>query len=266
MPTVTDEAICIRHWDYSETSQTVGLFSRDHGVVRGLAKGAKREKGRFSGGIDLLARGEFVAIIKPGRDLHTLTEWTLLEVYWPLRRHLEAHRLGLFMADLIHHMVQDHDPHPGLYRTLVTALGGLGDSANHGRLTLAFLWSLLTETGYQPSIETHGEGDAGNTDGDGQSVYLFAPESGGLIRGGDAGPRWRVRRETVELLRRVATGAPLPAQDTPAVGRACRLLAAYVRHILGHEPPTMSMVFPDLQTPRTSSSGDPTRRDGSSRR
>ncbi|MFM1832063.1 MAG: hypothetical protein RLZZ461_379, partial [Planctomycetota bacterium] len=26
MPTIRDEAICVRHWDFSETSQTVSLF------------------------------------------------------------------------------------------------------------------------------------------------------------------------------------------------------------------------------------------------
>ena len=56
MPTITDQAIVIRRWDFSETSQTVSLFTRDHGIVRGLAKGAKREKGDFSGGLDLLTR------------------------------------------------------------------------------------------------------------------------------------------------------------------------------------------------------------------
>ena len=42
MPTITDNAICIRRWDYSETSQTVSLLLRNHGVIRGLVKGAKR--------------------------------------------------------------------------------------------------------------------------------------------------------------------------------------------------------------------------------
>ncbi|MHC4990131.1 MAG: DNA repair protein RecO, partial [Planctomycetota bacterium] len=69
MPTIQDQAVCIRHWDFSETSQTVSLLSREHGVIRGLAKGAKREKGTFSGGIDLLTVGEVVAITKRGREL-----------------------------------------------------------------------------------------------------------------------------------------------------------------------------------------------------
>ena len=49
MHTLKDTAICIRRWDFSETSQTVSLLTREHGILRGLAKGAKREKGTFSG-------------------------------------------------------------------------------------------------------------------------------------------------------------------------------------------------------------------------
>ena len=64
MPTITDNAVCIRRWDYAETSQTVSLFLREHGIIRGIAKGAKREKGAFSGGIDLLTRGQVVAMFR----------------------------------------------------------------------------------------------------------------------------------------------------------------------------------------------------------
>ncbi|MCZ6836092.1 MAG: recombination protein O N-terminal domain-containing protein, partial [Planctomycetota bacterium] len=74
MPTISDSAVCIRRWDFSETSQTVSLFTHTHGIIRGLAKGAKREKGAFSGGFDVLTQGHLVAIVKPGRDLATLTE------------------------------------------------------------------------------------------------------------------------------------------------------------------------------------------------
>src|SRR5690606_40070296 len=81
MPTITDNAVCIRRWDFSETSQTVSLFTREHGILRGIAKGAKREKGNFSGGLDILTRGEVVAILKPGRELATLTAWQLQEIY-----------------------------------------------------------------------------------------------------------------------------------------------------------------------------------------
>ena len=78
MATIRDQAVCVRQWDFSETSQTVSLFCREQGMIRGLAKGSRRERSSFSGGFDLFTRGEIVAIVKPGRDLATLTEWTCL--------------------------------------------------------------------------------------------------------------------------------------------------------------------------------------------
>jgi DNA repair protein RecO (recombination protein O) len=128
MPPITDNAVCIRHWDFSETSQTVSLFTREHGIIRGLAKGAKREKGDFSGGIDVLTRGQIVAIVKPGRDLATLTQWSLQEMYRATRQSLAANRAGLYMADLVHQMVREADAHPKLFDAMCDCLAGLEDA------------------------------------------------------------------------------------------------------------------------------------------
>jgi hypothetical protein len=55
------------------------------------------------------------------------------------------------------------------------------------------------------------------------------------------GPAWKVRAATVECLERVGDGE-LP-HDAASTERANRLLASYVRHILGTEPPTMQALF-----------------------
>ncbi|GAG45812.1 unnamed protein product, partial [marine sediment metagenome] len=48
-------AICLRASDYSETSQVVAFLTRAEGVVRLLAKGAKRAKSKSGGALDLLS-------------------------------------------------------------------------------------------------------------------------------------------------------------------------------------------------------------------
>ncbi|MFN9968750.1 MAG: DNA repair protein RecO, partial [Phycisphaerae bacterium] len=73
MATVMDDAICIRVWDWSETSQTVSLFCRSLGVVRGLAKGSKRQDARFSGGYELFTRGQAGVLITSHDAMATLT-------------------------------------------------------------------------------------------------------------------------------------------------------------------------------------------------
>jgi hypothetical protein len=73
MPTLKDQAVVLRLVDWSETSQIAVLLTREHGKISAVAKGAKRQTpsiaSRFSGGLELLCRGEAVYITKSGRDL-----------------------------------------------------------------------------------------------------------------------------------------------------------------------------------------------------
>src|ERR1043165_665148 len=123
MPTIKDQAVCIRHWDWSETSQTVSIFAREHGVVRAVAKGSKRERAPFSGGVELLTLGEFVAIVRQNErspeSLATLTSWDLVEAFPAIRRTLDGFYAGSYFADLVHHAARDADPHPLLFDRLV---------------------------------------------------------------------------------------------------------------------------------------------------
>ncbi len=240
MPTVTDNAICVRRWDYSETSQTVSLFLRNHGIVRGLVKGAKRAGGGFDGGVDLLTHGQVVAIVKPSRDLATVTAWHVLEIFRPLREHVGANRAGLYMADLVHHMLTDHDPHPRLFDTLRDALAKLDLTNRHGQTLLAWTWVLLCETGYRPQLDRDAE--TGGPLPEQTPTLAFSPTAGGVVADTGSPDRWRVRRETVDLLRAVASGKTSSASPD----RANRLLAFYIRALLGREPNSMRWVYPDL--------------------
>ena len=243
MPTITDQAVCIRHWDFSETSQTVSMLTRDHGIVRGLAKGAKRERGDFSGGIDLLTEGQLVAIVKPGRDLATLTAWHLQQVYSVLRRSLAANRAALYMADLVHRMLSPEDPHPRLFDQLLVTLGRLESGDDVAVTLLRFQWALLESAGYRPELDQPADG--GPPLNEDAATLAFSAQSGGVVADTGAPDRWRVRAETIALLRGIARGSlPAGATDHESVSRANRLLATYIRDILGVEPAAMRWAFP----------------------
>lgn len=244
VPTLVDQAIVIRLWDWSETSQTVALFTREHGVLRGLAKGARREKGRFSGGFELLTRGEVVAITKASSDLATLTDWDLQETFPTVRRDLRAHYAAVYFADLVQHFVTDSDPHPALWDALLDALRSLRAGADPGPALLAFQWSALSEAGYRPDL-AEPAGDAA------PATYGFDPLEGRLTHdpGGAPGAVWRVRASTIRALRLVesqrtgATHAKVDALSGEDVDRANRLLAAYARWVLGRSPPSADLLF-----------------------
>lgn len=241
MPTIQDDAVCIRHWDWSETSQTVSLFGRQIGVLRAVAKGAKRADARFSGGLEILTRGQAIAIVKPTDGLATLTAWDLLETFPAVRRSLPAFYGGMYLADLVHHAVRDSDPHPKLFDALVAALRELGGASGPAGPVLRFQWSALVETGFKPDLFRDVRTGAGLPD---TGPFAFMPGLGGLVAGdGALANAWKVRAGTVSLLRSLETGVPSSTSADDESGktvlRAGRLLAAYWREVLGVEPPSM---------------------------
>jgi DNA repair protein RecO (recombination protein O) len=246
VPTVTDQAVCIRHWDWSETSQTVSLFSREQGLLRAVAKGARRENAPFSGGLEVLTRGEMVAIVKPSADLANLIAWDLQEVFPALRRSLTAFYSGMYMADVVQSSVTEHDPHPALFDALLDALRTLGDGRD-GAAVLRLQWAALSEAGYLPELELD---VARGTPLERARAYTFLPRLGGFSASTpDSGPAWRVRAETRDGLRSLAGDDPGVPADVPpeTVERASRLLAIYLREVLAREMPSMQALFGTIE-------------------
>jgi DNA repair protein RecO (recombination protein O) len=253
MPPVIDEAICLRQWDYSETSQTCSLFTRSLGLVRALAKGSRRPKSPYSGGVEPLTRGRIGVIVRPQSELALLTEWDLAEMFPALRANLQVHHAGLYVADLIGHAIHDHDPHVALYDETLESLRLLQGPEDIGAAMLKFQWSVLLETGYRPVLDV--DVQTGEEIG-GAPWHMFIPSLGGLssaaaAEGEEGASAWRVRTGTIELLRGLASGGlegvasatEGEARDGKSVERANRLLASYLRYVLGSEPPTMGLVF-----------------------
>src|SRR3989442_7775796 len=156
MPLDRDRCICLRKIEYSETSQILPLLSRDHGLLRVIAKGAHRTTkagaSRFGGGIDLLDVGEAVFMHAPEKQLATLCEWTLQDGHLSLRTNLRAVYLGLYAAELVATLIEEHDPHPELFDRLQQTLSELETSCIEEAF-VAFELDLLRETGYLPQIE-----------------------------------------------------------------------------------------------------------------
>lgn len=238
MARLTDTAIVLRRWEYSETSQTVSALSREHGLVRGLAKGALRPGGSFSGGFEPLTRGHLGWMVKADRELSILTEWLLEDVYWPTRHDAQANRAAIYAVDLTARLLRDQDPHPTVFDALDRVLTDLSSSPAH---LLTFQWTLLEAVGWRPVVERDVvSGEPLSVHGE---VFGFRTLAGGLVEVPAEGD-WRVRRETVEVLQGCAAGTW--SCDLDVSGRASSLLAVYIRDLLGEHSEAMRQAFPAI--------------------
>jgi len=156
MPLARDLSICLRRLDYSETSQILLLFGREHGLLRVIAKGAHRRTkagaSKFDGGLDLLDLGEAVFIHDTNKELSILTEWSLREGHLDLRKNLRPLYLGQLAAEMVGNLIEEHDPHPEVFDPMLICLTELS-TARVEESFLAFALDLLRDTGYLPELD-----------------------------------------------------------------------------------------------------------------
>lgn len=155
MPHVRDRAICLRKLDYSETSQILGLFARETGLLTVIAKGAKRHTkagaSKYDGGLDLLDLGDAVFIHNLEKDMSTLTEWSLSDGHLALRDNLRALYLGQYLAELLSNVFEEGDPHPEVFDDLATLLPKL-TQPDAESAALTFILRLLWIAGLFPEL------------------------------------------------------------------------------------------------------------------
>ncbi|MSR44306.1 MAG: DNA repair protein RecO [Phycisphaerales bacterium] len=246
-----DEAVCVRHWDYSETSQTVTLFCRSIGLIRAIAKGSKRERSGFSGGVDILSRGNATIVIRDGNDLATVTGWSLIENFPTVRRTISANKIAYYAADLVGRLFESRDPHPTLYDGFVHFLANLtGAAADHAatlsneQLLLDFQWLTLAQAGYTPRFGNASKEREGTTRDD--DIMHFDPRDGGRVSHTATATSWRVRASTIATIETSQQGTGDLNHDSEALLRANRLLAAFIREIIAEEPFTMRQLFGEV--------------------
>jgi DNA repair protein RecO (recombination protein O) len=242
MPLSSDRCICLRKTEYSETSQILTIFGRNHGLMRVIAKGAHRVTkagaSKFGGGIDLLDIGEAVFTLDLEKQLGTLTEWKLVEGHLELRKSLRAMYLGQYAAELVSFLIEEHDPHPDLFDRLEQTLSEL-PTPRVEESFLAFELDLLRETGYLAELSTCISCNSTLSE---REPAFFSPGRGGVVCRNCEGVVHDRITVDIRLLRMVQTMLKLPrtngaAQRLPRLTRhqtdpINRILAEHVEHTL----------------------------------
>lgn len=236
MPLAQDRCVCLFKTEYSETSQILTLFSREHGIIRAIAKGAHRRTkagaSRFDGGVDFLDLGSAVFTHDPARDLSTLTEWHLDEGHLSLRKTLRGMRLGLYAAELTGRLIEEHDAHPLLFDKLVGLLPQLG-TPRREEAFLGFALDLLRESGYLPELLACVS--CGTPAADWPTAWFSASRGGIVCRNCESHlpDRLALDIRLLRLLQTLLRAPRLPQLTRHQTDPLNRLLADHVEQTLG---------------------------------
>ena len=239
-----DIAICIRAVDFSETSQIVTFFARASGKVSAIAKGSKRPKSTFDGPIEILSFGKIVFSNSTKEKLATLTEFQSAyggPGFANLPRDLFTLNCGLFAAELVNHLTNDHDPHPELFDRFLQFLKSANEqqAESNGRrdmlgLLIVFQLVLLKEVGLRPILDACGNCKSNFHAGWPESY--FSSSANGLICR-DCEPSFPDKiRLTKNAAACLANLKQIAKSQEKTLSEVERLLASHFTELLGHMP------------------------------
>jgi DNA repair protein RecO (recombination protein O) len=158
-PKTLHEGFLLHSLPYSETSLIVELFTRDHGRIAAIAKGAKRKGSALR---SVLMPFQPIEISLSGKsELRTLThaEW-LGGLAMPIG---DALICGFYMNELLIKLLAKEDPHETIFNAYSQCLSSIAeDSLSGEKLDTSlrtFEWQLLREIGYAPDLNADQSGE-----------------------------------------------------------------------------------------------------------
>lgn len=125
----TTAAILIRLTRLTETSLIVHWFTEAHGLIKTVAKGARRAKSPFSGQLDLFFSGEISLRRARSGELHHLNEVSIRHWREGLRKNYSSTLLAAYCCQLLESAVEPEHPVPELHDLLRRALDHLDSNA-----------------------------------------------------------------------------------------------------------------------------------------
>jgi DNA repair protein RecO (recombination protein O) len=144
MNVVTTEAIVLRSYNLAEADRIVLCFTRDAGLIRGVAKGARRMKSRFGAALEpfTVIRLEFRE--KENRELVTIAGVEIVKSHFDLAADVEcAEALG-YMAELVNEFAPPHEANEKLFRMVSACLDALAAAPHTSKIILRYfeIWIL----------------------------------------------------------------------------------------------------------------------------
>lgn len=219
---------------WRETSLIVEVFSRDHGRLALVAKGARRPQSALRG--VLMAFQPLLVDWSGGGEVKTLAraEWCGGQPLLGGR----ALMCGYYLNELLVKLTAREDPHPALHAAYAAAIAALGRGVAPAPVLRGFELELLRELGYGVNLDSEGEsGEAVQPGAD----YVYIIERGPLRVAGDAGDLPSISgRSLLEMARGDFSRAETLAQSK-------ELLRMLINHYLGGQTLQSRRVLTELQ-------------------
>ncbi|MBT5476600.1 MAG: DNA repair protein RecO, partial [Chloroflexi bacterium] len=148
--TYTTDGVVVRTSNLGEADRIITLVTPIHGIVRGVAKAARKPGSKTGGHLDLL---KHVSVsVRETRTLHGLSQASTVNGYRGLRDDLDRFSRGSYISEMAERFSVENGANQPLFRLLLDVLNALELSDNPEMAIHFYEMRLLQLSGFAPEL------------------------------------------------------------------------------------------------------------------
>lgn len=144
------EVIVLARMDFGEADRILTLYSRQHGKLRVIAKGARRTLSRLGPHLEYFSRSRLM--LARGRELDVVTGAETADAHLAIRDDLDAFGHASHMVEVLARLTEDRQENAAVFDLLASSLRLLADGVDAYHVTRHYELALLTLLGYRPEL------------------------------------------------------------------------------------------------------------------
>src|SRR5437899_10481911 len=153
MTLINTDAVVLRTYNLAEADRIVLCLTRSSGLIRAVAKGARRMKSRFGAALEPYTVIKLSFHEKENRELVTMSSAEILKSYFHLSSNLECAEVLAYMGEMVAEFAPPHETDERLFRMLTACVDELAQQEGTEKvLTRYFEIWLLRLAGLFPDL------------------------------------------------------------------------------------------------------------------
>lgn len=177
----TTDVINLKSYNLSEADKIILMYSKDKGLIRGVAKGIKKPKSKLGGRMEMLVANKLM--LNKGGNLDTICQAEALNTFFNLRTDINKLFYAMYCSEIVANFGSENDPNSNeIYNLFYTFLEQLShDTTKVGALlsVIRFQLKIMNITGY--SIELNNCVKCLCPSGQEEQNLYFSIEQGGIL-------------------------------------------------------------------------------------
>lgn len=176
MGLIETEAVVLRVHKLADADKIVVALARDAGLIRGVARGARKLKSRFGAALEPYTLSALQYYEKENRELVSLRQAEVIRSHFDLVRSQGVYDALQYISELTLEFVPPREPNALMFRMIKACLEALADEPTRSQLVVRYyeVW-LLKLAGLLPDATACGG-----------CAHQFAPSEPAFYRTGEA--------------------------------------------------------------------------------